>query len=252
MKLGVADYGMLVWYGNHYDYDERIKTVRELGYDGLERLYPTSAEDALRKVATLKKLGMSFATCNSSNAELAIKWTAALGGEYVWADVQGHTFDAYLRQLNEMAKVCNGYGIDVVVHNHLGTKAETQEQVETILEKCPDVKLLFDVGHMAVAGGNVRHIMDTYYDRISAYHLKGWTVNKITSEHELWFERGFFCGLEQGDFFIDNEYVFKETVKRGFDGWVFIEQDTHLRDPKLDLAENIKVLKRWKKEVIGC
>ena len=59
-----------------------------------------------------------------------------------------------------------------------------------------------------------------------------------------------FCGLEQGNFFIDNEYVFKNAVKKGFDGWVMIEQDTHKRDPRLDLKENMDVLLKWKAEAL--
>ena len=57
MKIGIADYGMFVWYGAHFDYEERIAMAKELGYLGLERLYPTSAEDALRKAAWLKRNG---------------------------------------------------------------------------------------------------------------------------------------------------------------------------------------------------
>ena len=34
MKYGVADYGMLVWYGGHYDYEWRIDEIRKIGFDG--------------------------------------------------------------------------------------------------------------------------------------------------------------------------------------------------------------------------
>ncbi len=250
MKFGVADYGLTIWYGNHYDYDERLDMVKELGFDGIEYLYPTSPEDALRKAANLKKKGMGFATCNCADVELSIKWTAALGGQYVWEQVgQQKSLDVYIRQLNEMASVCKRYGIDVVVHNHLGAKAETQEQVETILAQCPDVKLLFDTGHMAVAGGDVRYIVDHYFDRIAAFHLKSWQTHPGVDPSSHWYERGHFCGIEQGDFFVDNEYVFKTAVRKGYDGWMFIEQDTHLRDPKLDLAESLAALRRWAGEL---
>jgi sugar phosphate isomerase/epimerase len=30
--------------------------------------------------------------------------------------------------------------------------------------------------------------------------------------------------------------VLQEIVASGYDGWVFVEHDTHLRDPLLDLA----------------
>ncbi len=248
MKIGVADYGMLVWYGGHYDYEDRIYAIRKLGFDGLERIYPTSAEDALHKAAWLRKLGMGFATCNAATPELAIRWTSALRGEYVWGEVQGRTFDVYLRQMDYMTKAAAAYGVKIAVHNHLGSLVETQEQVETLLQACPDTCLLLDTGHLAVAGGDPAYIAEKYYDRIAAYHLKGWQTS-ATPDADAWQERGYFCGLGQGDFRVDNETVFKNALRRGFDGWVFIEHDTHKRDPLLDLAESREILRKWQAEV---
>lgn len=248
VKLGVADYGMYAWCGGHFDYDERIRAVGEIGYDGIEKLYPLSAEDALMKVARLKKMGMDFATCNAPNQELSIKWGAALGADYIWNQVQGYTFEAFLRQTNEMTKAAGKYGLRVAVHNHLGSMAETQEQVETVLRECPDTYLLFDTGHLAVAGGDVRYIAEKYYDRIAAYHLKEWKASD-TPRAEKWQERGYFCGLGQGDSHIDNEFVFKNALKRGFDGWVHIEHDTHKREPILDLKDSYDILQKWRAEI---
>lgn len=247
-KLGVADYGVLAYYGGFYDYYERIDAIRAIGYDGLERIYPTSAEDALFKVSILHKKGMSFATCNAKEVELSIRWTAALGGKYVWAEVLNKDFDNYIRQVREMTKAANKFGIDVVVHNHLGLTIETQEQIETMLKECPDTKLLFDVGHLAVAKGDVEYIAKTYYDRIAAYHLKGWQSSD-TPNAELWYERGYFCGLGQGDTFVNNEFVYKNAVKNGFDGWIFIEHDTHKQEPYVDLKESYDIIKKWRAEI---
>ena len=247
-KIGVADYGMFAWYGGFYDYDERIENIRAIGFDGLERVYPTSPEDALYKVSNLKKKGMSFATCNHTNPELAVRWTAALGGEYVWGEVYRKDFDNYIRQIREMTKAAKKFGIEVAVHNHLGQTIETQEQVEAMLKECPDTKLLFDVGHLAVAGGDVEYIAKTYYDRIVAYHLKGWQTSDTPDAAE-WSKRGYFCGLGQGDFHVANEFVYKNAVKNGFNGWVFIEHDTHKRDPLEDLKESYDILMKWRNEV---
>ena len=248
MKIGIADYGMFVWYGAHFDYEERIAMAKELGYLGLERLYPTSAEDALRKAAWLKRNGMSFATCNGPTPELSIQWSAALGAEYVWAEVQGKTLDNYIRQISEQARIAAKYGVKVAVHNHLGSLVESQAEIERVMKECPDVYLLFDTGHLGVAGGDVKYIADTYYDRIVAYHLKGWTWSD-TPTAANWWERGYFTGLKQGNLDIDNEYVFKNACRRGFGGWVMIEQDTHKRDPRLDLSDNMAVLKGWQSEL---
>jgi sugar phosphate isomerase/epimerase len=247
-KYGVADYGMYVWYGGFYDYNERVDAIKALGYHGLERITPKSPEDALLSASNLKRKGMGFATINHQDPELAIRWTAALGGEYVWAQVQGASFQDYLRQVRYQAQTANKYGVEVAVHNHLGQMIETQEQIETLLSECPNVKLLFDVGHLAVAGGDVEYIAKKYYDRIVAYHLKGWQRSK-TPDHELWYKRGYFTGVGQGDFFVDNEAVFKNAIKNGFNGWIFVEHDTHKQDPLIDLGQSLDVLKKWRNEI---
>ena len=55
-KYGIADYGVFAWYGGFYDNDDRLDIARRIGFDGVERLYSHSADDALQKAAQLKKL----------------------------------------------------------------------------------------------------------------------------------------------------------------------------------------------------
>ena len=86
-KYGIADYGVFAWYGGFFDNDDRLSIAKNIGFNGVERLYSHGADDTLMKAAQLKKLGMDFATCQDTNIEYSIKWTAALGGEYIWASV---------------------------------------------------------------------------------------------------------------------------------------------------------------------
>jgi hypothetical protein len=38
MKIGIADYGMNVWDGGCFDYEERALQLKTIGYEGIERL----------------------------------------------------------------------------------------------------------------------------------------------------------------------------------------------------------------------
>lgn len=246
-KIGVADYGMNVWYGGFMDYETRMEDLKSIGYDGIERLTPIDAADALNKATTLAKLGMDFATVLAPSLELKVQWTAAFKKEYIWTDVTVNhskdSLDTYCRRVNYLIRTCKKYGIKAAVHNHLGCIVETQEQLEAFMTKCPEAGLVFDVGHMAVAGGNVREVMGRYYDRIVAIHLKEWVMQDPNKED--WWDRGYFCGLGQGNFAVDNEYVVKTAVEKGYDKWIFIEQDTHKREPLEDLAESREILRKW-------
>ena len=51
-----------------------------------------------------------------------------------------------------------------------------------------------------------------------------------------WYERGRFCELGAGNIGLDNKAVLRTLKEVGYDGWVFVEHDTHLQDPLKDLA----------------
>ncbi|MBE6542219.1 MAG: sugar phosphate isomerase/epimerase [Ruminococcaceae bacterium] len=251
IHIGIADYGMNARYGQFYDYEERMDDIKKIGYEGCERLSPTDAADALQKASYLKGHGMSFATCNAPTIEKSIKWTAALGGKYIWCSglMEVHNLNDLIIRANYLEETCERYGICCAIHNHLASYVETQEQLEEFLDRCPGVGMILDIGHLNAAGGNVKEVFNKYYDRIKAIHLKDWVNDE---ENPVWIGaaaaglgKGHFCALGKGLFADDNKYVVEECVKRGFDGWIHVEQDTHLRDPLVDLAESRELIRSW-------
>lgn len=242
IKVGVADYGMNFYYGGFYDYAQRMDDLKAIGFDGIERLSPISNDDAVDKMIMLAERGMSFATVEAKDPERSIKLTAAFGRKYIWANKSpfASDFDSYCRTNNYLEKTCLKYGIHPAVHNHLGSLVETQEQLEKFLALCPDTGLILDTGHLAVAGGDIIGILEKYYDRVEAVHVKSWHTNDPDN-----IKNGYFCGLGQGNYFIDNEKFVKILLEKGYDKWIFIEHDTHLREPLLDLKESRDILRSW-------
>lgn len=234
MRIGIADYGMNVWDGGTcFDLEERLRGLRDIGYEGIERLTVAGGEHALEAAALYRKLGMDFATVRAPTAELSIRYTAALGKRYVWTSVDGRSFDAFCRQVRIQGAACKRYGIDVALHNHMGTPVETQEQLEAFLAECPDSKLVFDTAHLAAMGGDAEAIAAKYADRLAVLHLKDWI--ETDPGQSDWTKRGYFCGLGRGNIGLDNAAVLKAAAKAGYDGWVFVEHDTHLKEPLDDL-----------------
>ncbi len=236
MKYGVADYGMSIWDGGTFDTEARWTDLLAIGYQGVERIYALSAEDALSKAARMRRLGVDFGTCLGPNPETSIQWTAALGKNYVWTAVTGKDFDTYCRQVNVQAEACAHWGIRVAVHNHLGSPVETQTQLEEFLVRCPEVGVILDTAHLAVPGGNPEEIVQKYPARLAAMHLKDWMELRPEVDLETWWDRGRFCELGAGNIGIDNIAVMRALVEVGYDGWIFVEHDTHLQDPLKDLA----------------
>ena len=240
MKFGVADYGMNVWYGGLYDTTQRLCDLKRIGYDGIERLEAASASEAIERSVEFKRLGMDFTTCRGPNVECSIKWTAALGKPYIWAQSPAHDFDTFCRHINAQVQAAAVLGVKIGLHNHLGTLVETQAQLDAFLTRCPGCNLILDTGHLAAAGGDVLHVVSQYQSRLLVVHVKDWKSNDSANpvNNPKWYECGYFTTLGKGNIGQDNAQVVKLLKNLGYDGWVFVEHDTHKQDPLIDLAES--------------
>jgi len=236
MRIGIADYGMSVWDGGCFDSEQRWLDLRKIGYEGTERLAANEGAEAVLKAARMHRYGMDFATCRGPNIEVSIQWTAAFGKTYVWTEVTGKDFDTFCRQVNIQAEACRRWGIRVALHNHLGSLVESQSELEEFLARCPDCGLVLDTAHLAAADGDPVDIVHEYADRLVSMHLKDWLVLKPEIGLDRWYERGRFCELGAGNIGMDNAAVVAALKQVGYDGWLFVEHDTHLQDPLLDLA----------------
>ena len=122
------------------------------------------------------------------------------------------------------------------LHNHLGSLVESQKELEEFLARCPECGMILDTAHLAAADGDCLAIVDKYPDRIVSVHLKDWLVTNPEIGLDRWSQRGRFCELGGGNIGLDNRAILKSLVAVGYDGWVFVEHDTHLQDPLKDLA----------------
>lgn len=242
IKVGVADYGLNVWYGNLHDYEWRLKMLKELDFDGIERLEAANSSRALEYNALARKLGMDFATCRGTNAADTLTLSAGLGKEYIWVQSTAQDFDTFCRHANHQAEVAKQYGVKVGIHNHLGSLVETEEQLEEFLSRCPDCYIVFDIGHHHAAGGNPLYIIEKYFDRIVTVHFKDYVIKD--ADATAWYNRLRFCELDAGVMGDIPRKCAETLVNKGYEGWVMVEHDTHLRDPKIDLKISRDYLKK--------
>ncbi len=237
MKIGIADYGMNVWDGGCHDLEQRLLDLKEIGYDGIERLECIGAADAIERACTFHRLGMDFGTVRIlNNPQSSMQYAAAFGKSYVWTMVNGRDLPTFCRQVNKQIEAAGKYGINVCLHNHLGQAVESQDNLDEFMAACPKAKLIFDTGHMAGAGGDCVKVVEDYADRIHVLHLKDFVYKNESLSLDRWPDRLRFCELGAGEMGDVNAKVIQAAVEAGFDGWVFVEHDTHLQEPVKDLA----------------
>lgn len=242
MKVLIADYGLNVWYGDIYDYEERLTMLKSIGYDGLERLHARTEAEVLYTSALANRLGMSFATCEGGTRAQSILWSSALGQKYVWVNNDARDFETFCRQANAQIKAARRQGITAALHNHLGSPVETQQQLIEYMNRCPESGLILDIGHLVGAGGDPLEIIDMFFERIVMVHLKDFVFMDTSSSN--WWERLRFCELGTGELGNLTLDVLKKLSDMGYSNWLAVEHDTHLVDPVADLKNSREFIRR--------
>jgi inosose dehydratase len=136
--------------------------------------------------------------------------------------------DSLLRTLDEAAAEARRRGHRCGIHPHAGTLVERPEELERVLEVI-DVELVLDTGHVTAGGGDPLETLRRWFDRVAHVHLKdvrrealGRGQDGRIDVVEMW-RRQAFCRLGEGD--ADVEAFVAELVRRGYDGWLVVEQD---------------------------
>lgn len=143
--------------------------------------------------------------------------------------------------LHDLADRIAPLGMSVVFHNHVGTYVETQAETARFLDETDPAKVgwCLDIGHLAYGGGNTLSMLDAYGDRVRHIHLKdvdGALLDRAKAE--AWsfgtaLKAFIFPPLGEGIARVPQ--VVEALLRRGYDGWFVLEQDTSAGDPK-DLA----------------
>ena len=237
MEIGVADFGMNIWDGGLYSIEDRLVALKDIGYDGTERLEACSPSDAIQKAALYRQLGMDFSTCRGPNVQAGIEWTAGLGKKYVWLtpgeNKRDTDFETFCRRSNTLVKACARWGLTAGIHNHMYQRIETQKELETFLDVVPGAQIVFDTGQLSMAGGGPVEIVKKYHHSIAVFHLRDVQLTGKIREDGV--KDYHFCELGAGNNGFDNANVLKAICDCGWDGWIHVEHGIHQRDPLIDL-----------------
>lgn len=153
-----------------------------------------------------------------------------------WAEPHRATseeLDHMARMFRIVDEICEEHGLEQVLHSHVQTMVETDEDVQRVLDTC-DVNWCLDTGHLAIGGTDPVAFAKEAFDRVGHVHLKDVDLSKVAPlmqrEQSIMqaVQNGLFTPLGQGD--VDIAGVIEALESRGYQGWYIIEQDTALTD----------------------
>ncbi|MDR2722176.1 MAG: sugar phosphate isomerase/epimerase [Cellulomonadaceae bacterium] len=175
-------------------------------YIGGNFIYPDALADELAKIDRITALAKSF---GASHIVLG-------GGSLRAAGIGATDHDLLADGLNQATDIVEGHGLTATYHPHLGSLAETPDQIHTLFAKTK-INFCPDIAHLQAGGGDALELVKQYRDRIRYVHLKDLSAS------------GEFLPLGKGTLPIVEIVTFlKET---GFDGDYCVEVDGYAGDP---------------------
>jgi len=146
--------------------------------------------------------------------------------------------------LTEIGKRAGDYGVQVALHNHMGSIAQSPEQLARILDAADPryVKLLLDVAHYKQGGGNPAAAVKQYADRLLFLHFKDVKPANNKSGYE-------FVELGQGT--VDLPAVVEALRAIRFQGWAVVEFDREPQGSTRTPKESAELSKQYIEHTLG-
>jgi inosose dehydratase len=219
----------------------------------IEEAHEAGVELALKTAGLMYDAGYKNAFIvladENGSIEERTKNAGRISPEMGLSDEQWITFAAGAEKVAKAVK--DKYGMRTVFHHHCGGYVETPNEVAKLMELTDPtlLGLCLDMGHFAFGGGDPVEALEKYYSRIWHVHFKDFDpkVGRAAIENNYDYfksvEEGVFCELGQGN--VDFQSTVNILNKKGFDGWIVVEQDVlpGMGSPKKCADNNRKYIK---------
>ena len=183
-------------------------------------------EDAKRHAAVQAELGNTEVFIAADVGEIRMKRPA------VGAEADPAVLAKVIDGLGAAAAAITAEGVRPMLHPHVGTGIEVEDEVHAVLGSIEESILGFgpDTGHLTWAGMDAVRIMSRYAERIGAMHLKDVHADQVSASkaagatyHEATRER-FTVWTEPGRGDIDLLGALA-ALPESFKGWIVVEVD---------------------------
>lgn len=223
-----------------------LSKIRAIGYETVQACCPMEAVSYKRLGELASECGLSvcgtFDSLKSmlNTPALLAKNTKLLGTTNAGIGYLSLANDCEVEQavadLNRAAENLNPFGLSLHYHNHAHEFSKYKGKlIIDHLAAETDVKLCPDTYWIQTGGGDVRHFIRTYADRISILHLKDYAYVNHASR---------FASVGSGNLYWDG--IIKEAKDCGISHFVVEQDDCYGTDPFEALANSMAFLEKYR------
>ena len=206
----------------------RAKVLHEHGMSAVGGFFPVKMH--LSDYDPMPAIEAEIAACVAAKAEVIVLSadTGLDGYDTKRPELDAEGWAHFTSNLDRISDYAAKFGITAVLHPHVGTMVETENDINHVLEGS---KILFclDTGHMIIGGTDPVEFARQHSDRVAHSHLKdvNLAVAKRVQDGEITYYQGILAGmyvpLGEGD--VDIRSIVTSLVRSGYDGWFTLEQD---------------------------
>lgn len=217
-----------IFEGNLFNYKDRPEEFEALMqkhglsllgvYVGGFYIYPDALPDELDKIDRVSALAKRFGA----------KHIVLGGGSIRACGVQEEDHALLAKGLDQAAEIVKKHGLIPSYHPHLGSLAETPEQIHKLFG-LTDIAFCPDIAHLVAGGSDALELIKKYYDRIQYVHLKDLDANKV------------FVPLGAGT--VDLKAIIVFLKEQGYEGDWLVEIDGYPGDPSEAAETSMNYLK---------
>ncbi|AOY55500.1 inosose dehydratase [Candidatus Rhodoluna planktonica] len=206
----------------------RAKVLRDHGMEAVGGFFPVIMHRA--DVDPLPKVQQELEAYVASGAKtLVLSADTGLEGYDTKREALDEAgWQLFNQNLDRIKDYAASLGITAVLHPHVGTMVETEDDINHVLAGS-SIKFCLDTGHMLIGGTDPVAFARNHADRVAHSHLKdvNLEVAKRVQSGEITYYQGILQGmyvpLGEGD--VDVRSIVTDLVKSGYDGWFALEQD---------------------------
>lgn len=226
-----------------------MEIASDAGYDGVEGLSAATPEEVVEKASLAAEYGLRLINFGGPNPETKARFNATLGNDAAeiragrkedGRDPSDAELDAIAETMQADLDAFKRYGLKPFHHIHVGTILETPADCARVLERLPDLWLLYDTGHLLAANSDPLEVLERWPERIGHVHLKNfWTQDPAAGwdRHaaDFW-QTSRFCDLAEGNVGFDVKAALDGLAAAGYRGWISVEED----HPRRDIVEVVR------------
>ncbi|NCO32633.1 MAG: hypothetical protein AUJ92_14200 [Armatimonadetes bacterium CG2_30_59_28] len=238
------------------DRERVLRIAKEAGYDGVEGFSAETPDELVELAALAAEYGLHLVNLSAPDALLKARFNATLGNDAAEVpacrkpggkQLTDAELDATVDPLRELIDQFTRYGVKPFHHIHVNTILETTEDCARILDRVPEIWLLFDTGHLLAAHSNPMDVLQRWPNKIAHVHLKNfWTEDPVGGWNhcnpDFW-QTSRFCDLAEGNVGFDVKAVLDGLAESGYTGWIAVEEDHPRRDIEQVVRDNREFLR---------